>query len=132
MIFNIFGYIIIHADTKVLTKNVNFLNHVKKIVKKVKCKFAKTRIVFSGIIRHKDKKKNIHKKLDDTNNWLKNYSLQKILGYLDNSIIKEEHLGMKKLHLNKREKSVFAGNLSKYLRLSCWHDSSLICWRELN
>ena len=41
---------------------------------------------------------------------------QKNTDYIDDSNIKEDHLGIKKIHLNKRGNSVFAKNLLRYLR----------------
>ena len=35
-------------------------------------------------------------------NWLKNYCSQKNIDFIQNSNIMEEHLGIKKLHLNKK------------------------------
>ena len=55
---------------------MNSLNHAKKMVKKMKTNYPKTKIVLSEIITHKDKK-GIHKRSGDTNSWLKNYYLQK-------------------------------------------------------
>ena len=110
LIYNNPDYIIIHTANNNLTKNANSRNHLKKIVKKVKTKSPKTRIVFSGIRTRKDKK-GIHKKLDDTNNWLKNYYSQKNLDCNNSTNIKEEHLSMKILYLNKRGNCVFRSNL---------------------
>ena len=42
--------------------------------------------------------------------------MQTNLDYIENNNIKEEHLGNKKLHLNKKENTVFANNLLNYLR----------------
>ena len=41
---------------------------------------------------------------------------KKISILIDNTNIKEEHLGNKKLHLNKRGNTVLGNNLLKYLR----------------
>ena len=109
--------IIIHAGTNDLTNGINSLNSVKKIVKKVKQASANTKVVFSSLITRKDKK-DLDKKVQDTNNTLKNYCAQTNNDYIDNNNIKEEHLGNKKSHLNKRCNTVFANNLLKYLRSS--------------
>ena len=108
--------IIIHAGTNDLTNGINSLNSVKKIVKKVKQASANTKVVFSSLITRKDKK-DLDKKVQDTNSRLKNYCAQTNIDYIDNNNIKEEHLGNKKLHLNKRGNTVFANNLLKYLTL---------------
>ena len=54
--------------------------------------------------------------MQDVNNRLKNYCTLKNLYYIENSDIKEEHLGNKMLHMNKKGNTVFANNLLKYLR----------------
>ena len=42
--------------------------------------------------------------------------MQTTLDCIENNNIKEEHLGNKKLHFNKKGNTVFANNLLKYLR----------------
>ena len=53
---------------------------------------SETKVVFSGLIVWKDKK-DTHKDVIDTNSRLKNF--------FDTTNIKEDHLGVTKLHLNK-------------------------------
>ena len=60
-----------------------------------------TKLVFSSVILHKDKK-DISKKVVETNQRSKNDCKQNNIDFVDNSDIIEEHLGSKKLHLNKR------------------------------
>ena len=36
--------------------------------------------------------------------------------FIDNGNLKEEHLGQKKLHLNKKGNSILANNFLKFLR----------------
>ena len=91
--------IIVHAGTNDITKGINSLNSVKKIVKKVKQTSPNTKVVFSSLITRKDKK-DLDKKVQDVNNRLKNYCMQTNLDYIENNKIKEKHLGNKKLHLN--------------------------------
>ena len=57
-------------------------------------------VVFSGIITWKDKK-HFHKNGAGTNNRLKNFCSEKKLDFFDNSNIKEDGLGIYKLHLDK-------------------------------
>ena len=109
--------IIIHAGTNDLTNGINSLNSVKKNVKKVKQASANTKVVFSSLITRKDKI-DLDKKVQDTNNRLKNYCAQTNIDFIDNNNIKQEHLGNKKLHLNKRGNTVFANSLLMYLRSS--------------
>ena len=109
--------LIIHAGTNDLTYGINLLNQAKKIVKQVKKVSQNTKIVFSSIAIRKDRKY-IDKKVAEVNSHLKNYCNQKNIDYIDNSNIKEDHLGVKKLHLNKKGNSVLAKNFLKYLRSS--------------
>ena len=107
--------LIVHAGTNDLTKGKNVLNNVKKIVKEVKRISPNTKIAFSSITIRKDKK-GIDKNVVETNARLKNYCSQKKLDYIENTNIKEEHLGVKKLHLNKRGNSLFVTNFFRYLQ----------------
>ena len=52
------------------------------------------------------------------------------LDFIDNSNILEEHLGNRKLHLNKRRNSVLANNFIKYLRSSLWILDYFSCVRD--
>ena len=106
--------LIIHAGTNDLTNWINLLNQAKKIIKEVKKVSHNTKIAFSSFVTRKDRK-NIDKKVLEVNSHLKNYCSQKNIDFIDNNI-KEEHLGVKKLHLNKRGNSVLASNILKYLR----------------
>ena len=51
----------------------------------------------------------------DTNSRLKNYCSQKIFRLINHDSIKENHLGVKKLHLNRKGNSVFAKNLLNFI-----------------
>ena len=107
--------LIVHAGTNDLTKGRNVLNNVKKIVKEVKRISPNTKIAFSSITIRKDKK-GTNNNVVETNARLKNYCSQKKLDYIENTNIKEEHVGVKKLHLNKRRNSLLAANFLRYLR----------------
>ena len=87
-------------------------------------KLLKVKIAFSGLITRKDKK-NLDKNVTETNKRLKNYCRQKDIGYIDNSNITEDSLGIKKLHLNRKGNSFFAKNLLKYLN-NVWLSSDTI------
>ena len=67
--------IIIHVGMNDITNGINFLNLVKKTVKKVKQTSPNTKIAFSSLIIRKDKK-DLDKKVQDVNNRLKNYCSQ--------------------------------------------------------
>ena len=102
--------LIVHAGTNDLTKNINTLRSVKKLCKKAKIISSDTEIVFSNIIYRKDRR-NTDKQSVETNARLKNFCNQKNIPLIDNGNIKEEHLGVKKLYLNRRGNSLFAKNL---------------------
>ena len=71
-------------------------------------------VTFSNIIVRKDKR-NLEKARADTNSRLKNFCRQKNINLIPNDNIKEEHLGVKKLHLNRKGNSVFAKNLLNFI-----------------
>ena len=104
---------IVHVGTNDLTNDVNILNNVKKIVNKTKKKWPDAVLTFSNIVR-KDKK-NLKKLRTDTNATLKNYCSQKKLSLIDHNNIKESHLSIKKLHLNRKGNSLFAKNLLSFI-----------------
>ena len=77
------------------------------MIKKVKNSSSNTKLVFSSVILRKDKK-DVSKKVGETNQRLKNYCKQKNIDFVDNSNF-----------LNKRDNSIQATNILKYLRDSC-------------
>ena len=91
--------LIVHVGRNNLTYNVNLLSNIKKIVNKVKNTSPDTTLRFSNIIRRE--KRNLEKMRTDTNYRLKNFCNQKNIQLILKDNIKEEHLGIKKLHLNK-------------------------------
>ena len=107
--------LIVHAGTNDITNGINSLNCAKKIIKKVKQISPNTKVVFSSLITRKDKKDQ-DKKVVEVNSRLKDFWAQKNIYFIDSMNMKEEHLGNKKLHLNKRENTVLANNLLKYLK----------------
>ena len=109
------GCLIVDAEANDLANGANLLNQVKKIVRQVKKVYQNTKIVFSTIIISKDCK-NKDKKFSQVNSYLKNYCNQKNIDFIDNSNLNEEHLGQKKLHLNKKGNSILANNFLKFLR----------------
>ena len=94
------GCLIVHAGTNDLANGT-----MKKIVKQAKKVSQNTKIVFSSIIIRKDRK-NIDKKVSQVNSYLKNYWNKKNIDFIDNGNLKEELLGQKKLHLNKKGNSI--------------------------
>ena len=107
--------LIIHIGTHDLTNNINLLTNVKKIVNKVKKTSPDTVISFSDIVFRKDKKKNIEKTRADTKSRLRNFYKQKNIKLILNDHLKEEHLGIKKLHWSRKGNTVFAKNLLNFI-----------------
>ena len=104
----------VHVGTNDLTNNVNLLTNVTKFFNKVFKESPLTSIAFSPIINRKDKA-NIQKTLTDTNALLKNFCMQKGNSFIDNSGIKEFHLGNRKLQLNKKGNRAFVKNLLHHI-----------------
>ena len=78
-------------------------------MKKVKQTSPDTKAFFSSLITRNDERY-LDKKVQHR---LKNYCAQTNIDYIENSNIKEEHLGSKKLDLDKRSNAVFSKNLLK-------------------
>ena len=106
--------LIVHVGTNDLTNDTNLLSNVKKIANKTNKTSPNTVLTFSSIIFRKDKK-NLEKTRADTNSRLKHFCRQKNINLISNDNIKEEHLGIKKLHLNKKGNSIFAKNLLNFI-----------------
>ena len=106
--------LIVHAGTNGLTKNINTLRSVKKLCEKAKRISPYTKIVFTNIIYRKDRR-NTDKQCVDANASFKNFCNQKNISLIDNGNIKEEHLGVKKLYLNRRGNSLLAKSLLDFI-----------------
>ena len=87
---------------------------LKKNVSKTKKKSPNTAISFSNIIIRKERN-NLEKCRANTNSRLQNFCKQKNIGLIDNENLKENHLGIKKLHLNGRGNTLFAQNLLNFI-----------------
>ena len=106
--------LIVHVGTNDPTNDINLSSNVKKIVNKTNRTSPNTALTFSSIIFRKDTK-NLEKTLADTNPRLKNFCRQKNINLASNDNIKEEHLGIKKFHLNRKGNSIFAKNLLNFI-----------------
>ena len=104
----------VHVGTNDLTNDVNLLNNVKNIVNKTKKKSPNTVLTFSNTIVRKDKK-NLEKLRTDANARLKSYCAQKKLSLINHDNTKESHLGIKKLHPNRKGNSLFAKHLLSFI-----------------
>ena len=85
--------------------------------------------MFTSLTIRKDIK-NIDKEVLDTNLRLRNFCIQKNIDYIDNTNIKEDHQGNKKLHLIKRGNWVLVQNLLKYLRSKYLENVKFNCFTE--
>ena len=83
---------------------------LKKIVNNAKNTSPDTALSFSNIIIRRDKRHS-EKMSTDTNSSFKNFCYQKNLHLILNDNIQENHVGIKKLHLNRKGISIFAKNL---------------------
>ena len=102
--------LIVHVGTNDLTNNVNLLTNIKKIFNKVSKESPSTSIAFSSIINRKDKT-NIEKTLTDMNARLKNFCIQKGISFIDNSGIKEFHLGKRETSFEQERKQCLCKKL---------------------
>lgn len=80
--------LIVHARTKDLTKQINSLNSFKKILKKRNEISPTTELALSEIILRKGK-----------------------ASLIEHDNLNKKHLGIKKLHLNRKSYAAFANNI---------------------
>lgn len=90
--------VIIYAGTADLTNEINMLNKIKKVVIVLTTKLPKVNIWFLGLIIRKDRK-NLDKNITAANK--RNYCRQKDMDDIDNSIIREDPLEVKKSQSKK-------------------------------
>ena len=84
------------------------------------------KLLFWNLVVQKDKKKNSDKAALNTNARLRNFCKQKNIDYIDNTNIKEDHLGIKKLYLikeairclHKTYSGIYDQNIEKMLTLT--------------
>ena len=75
--------IIVHAGTNDISKGINYLKNVKRIVKLVRESANDITLCFSSIICRTDIEE-ANEKIDETNEHLKNYCKQQNIGFIDN------------------------------------------------
>ena len=107
--------VIIHSGTNDLTKDVNTMSRVRKVVAAVKeiGTESKKKLGFSGIAARGD----INKEEDivSTNNRLEKYCKRNEFFFIDNSNIDASCLNKSKLHLNSKGKYYLATNFTKHI-----------------
>ena len=103
--------IIMHVGSKALTKAVNAMSKVRKIVSVIQ-ETDSTRNIqlgFSSIVQRTDTSHS--KKIKDISTRLKSYCLGKGLIFVDNSNIDESCLNNNKLHLSKKGTQLLTQNI---------------------
>ena len=99
---------------------INFLHifYIARFLHLHECTFKDTlpatKIAFSSIVLRKDRR-NINESRTHFNAKLCNFCKQNKIGFIDNGKIKEIHLGMKKLHMNRKGNSFLASSLLNYV-----------------
>ena len=109
--------IIVHAGTDDLTEltTKEILENYLDIMATIKEINPEIKVAFSSVIqRHDDI--SLQPKLHDLNNQMKEFCNKHKGGFIDNSNIKENHSGLKGLHLNRSGKARLAVNFEKYLK----------------
>ena len=107
--------IIMHVGTNDLTKGVNTMSKVRKIVSAIQ-EVDSTRNIqlgFSSIVQRADK--DYSKEIKDISTRLKSYCLGKGLIFVDNSNIDESCLNNSKLHLSKKGMQLLSQNILRSL-----------------
>ena len=99
--------------TELTTKEIpeNYLD-IMATIKEIN---PEIKIVFSSVIqRHDDI--SLQPRIHDLNNQMREFCNKHKAGFIDNSNMKENHIGLKGLHLNQSGKARLAINLKEYLK----------------
>ena len=111
------GSIIVHAGTNDLTEltTKEILENYLDIMATIKEINPEIKIVFSSVIqRHNDI--SLQPRIYDLNNQMREYCNKHKAGFIDNSNIKDNHIGLKGLHLNRSRKARLAVKSKEYLK----------------
>ena len=116
--------IIMHVGTNDLTKGVNTMSKVRKIVSAIQevDSTRNIRLGFSSIVQRADK--DYSKEIEDINTSLKSYCLGKGLIFVDNSNIDESCINDSKFHLSKKGTQLLSQNLLRFSRRPLKHVST--------
>ena len=106
--------VIVHSGTNDLTKDVNTMNRVRKVVAAVKeiDTKGKIKLGFSGIVARGDINK---EDIVITNNRLEKYCKRNEFFFIDNSNIELSCLNKSKLHPNRKGTSYLANNFRNHI-----------------
>ena len=107
--------VIVHSGTNDLTKDVNPINRVRKVVVAVKeiDTEGKIKFGFSGIVARGDISK--EEDIVGANYRLEKYCKRNEFFFIDNSYIDASCLNKSKLHLNRKGISYLASNFRRYI-----------------
>ena len=107
--------VIVHSGTNDLTKDVNTMNRVRKVVAAVKeiDTEGKIKLSFSGIVTRGDLNK--EEDIVSTSNRLEKYCKGNEFFFVDNSNIDASCLNKSKLHLNRKGTSYLANNFRNHI-----------------
>ena len=102
---------ILHTGINDLTKEVNSVNKLKKVIKSIKeiDKEGKTKLAISDIIRRFDRTSD--DEINNLNDRLRKYCESSDMIYINNENIDKNCLNSSKLHLNKKGSAIFAKNI---------------------
>ncbi len=107
--------IIIHTGTNDITSGINTQEFLDQAIDSVKKESPKTEVVLSLPILRKDREGQHTEKLCELTVNLKRYCEHNNIKFIDNDNIKEEELGSKGLHLNKKGVTKLAHNFLNFL-----------------
>ena len=109
--------IIVHAGTNDLTEltTKEILENYLDIMTTIKEINQEIKIVFSSVIqRHDDI--SLQPRIHDLNNQMREFCNKHKAGFIDNSSMKDNHIGLKGLYLNLSGKARLAINFKEYLK----------------
>ena len=107
--------VIVHSGTNDLTKDVNTMSRVRKVVAAVKeiDPKGKTKLEFSGIVMRGDISK--EENIINTNNRLEEYCKGNWFFFINNNNIDQSCSNKSKLHLNRKGTYYIASNFGKHI-----------------
>ena len=106
--------IIIHAGTNDITRDINTMKNIRKIVKSIRDCSKNTQVLLSGIINRDDG--NYNDKISEINARMASYSEGQGLTFINNNNIDGACLNRGRLHLNKKGYGKFSLNLIESMK----------------
>ena len=99
---------IIHVGTNYITRDINAMKYIRKIVKSIRDSSENTQVLLSGIINREDW--NYNDKISEINTGMASYSEGQGLIFINNNNIDGTCLNSARLHLNKKSLSKLSLN----------------------